>query len=811
MKNYLFGPVITNRVFNCLFCIFFAAFFSRGVLHAASPTPAEMADLADWIENALQDPPFSFTYNGVNSIELLPHWQLTQTEEMLDAHRKKMTLVYLDSTTHLQLRCEAIIYNDYPAAEWVLYFRNNGGDDTPVIKDVNALDITMNCAVGRRKRWYVAFNSSGETTGDLSQVDFNVAKSGATGDFLLYYSHGSTASVSDFEPVRRELAPNQRLNFTPNGGRSSDGVLPFFNVEQTDHTGRVIAIGWTGQWAATFARDDGDNLGITAGMERTHLRLHPGEEIRTPRILLLFWENDRMRGHNLLRSLILDHYTPRPGGNPIEPPLCAGNSGVIGFNNTTGSNQIEAVVDFASHDIPVDVWWLDAGWSAGGFPAGMGSWQPDPSRFPNGVKPLADSIHAHDMKFLLWFEPERVMPGTWLYNEHPDWLLPPSGLPNELAYQSKWRLLNLGNAQALNWAKTYFSDMIGDNDIDIYRQDFNMHPLYYWRTAEADDRRGMNEIRYIEGLYEYLDHLLKQHPDLIIDNCASGGRRLDLEMTKRSIPLWRSDHCWDPIGDQSMMYGLSFWLPPSGLGVNATNSTYKFRSAMGPNFVLAYDFFNIDTPWDWFRDMLTRLKSVRKYYYGDYYPLTSYSTGNNVWMAYQFNREDSTDGMVLAFRRENSSSAAKTFRLYDLDPSLDYVITDMDDAGSQTSSGLELMQKGLEIELDEAPASALIVYSAKDASTVTGDSHIRHFCLQQNYPNPFNAVTTIRYQLAYPCKVELSVYNLVGQKVATLASARQPAGSYKVEWDAKDFASGLYFVRINAGDFQKAKKIVLAR
>lgn len=762
--------------------IFSLLLFSTSIAYAAKPTPGEMAMVSDWLENTFPgNPPFSFIYNDVYSNELLPNWQLTQTEDLLDANRTKKTFIYLDPATHLQVRCVATVYSDYPAVEWVLYFRNDGNADTPIIRSLNALDMTM--------------NSPGETTGD----------------FVLYYSHGSTASVSDFEPVRQEIAPNQHLSFAPNGGRSSDGVLPFFNVEQADRTGHVFAIGWTGQWAAMFARDDGDNLNIAAGMERTHLRLHPGEEIRTPRILLLFWEKDRMRGHNLLRSLVLDHYTLTPGDKPLVPPLCAGNSGVIGFNNTTESNQIEAVNDFASHNIPIDTWWLDAGWSTGGFPAGMGTWQPDPSRFPNGMKPVADAVHSHNMKFLLWFEPERVMPGSWLYNNHPDWLLRPSGLPDALAYQKNWRLLNLGNTEALNWAKTYFSDMIRDSGIDIYRQDFNMHPLYYWGTAEANDRRGINEIKHITGLYDYLDYLLQQHPALIIDNCASGGRRLDLEMTKRSIPLWRSDHCWDPISDQSQTYGISFWLPLSGMGVNATNSTYKFRSAMGPNFVLAYDFFNAGTPWGWFREMLNQLKKVRKYFYGDYYPLTFYSTQNNVWMAYQFNRPDSTDGMVVAFRRKNAASQEQSFQLHGLDPELTYRVLNMDEGRAEFSTGQALMQNGLKIELNDSPKSALFIYEKQSTSQVFDTHPVSHFVLHQNYPNPFNPTTTINYRLPSAAKVELTIYNLSGQKIATLVSTKQIAGFHKAKWNAADFASGIYFYRIDAGTFHQIKKMALVK
>ena len=85
------------------------------------------------------------------------------------------------------------------------------------------------------------------------------------------------------------------------------------------------------------------------------------------------------------------------------------------------------------------------------------------------------------------------------------------------------------------------------------------------------------------------------------------------------------------------------------------------------------------------------------------------------------------------------------------------------------------------------------------------------FMLDQNYPNPFNPSTTITYQVPNPAEVELSIYNLLGQKVATLVSKKQPAGQYQVEWDASGLASGIYYYMIKAGEFRQVKKMVLVR
>jgi hypothetical protein len=82
------------------------------------------------------------------------------------------------------------------------------------------------------------------------------------------------------------------------------------------------------------------------------------------------------------------------------------------------------------------------------------------------------------------------------------------------------------------------------------------------------------------------------------------------------------------------------------------------------------------------------------------------------------------------------------------------------------------------------------------------------FALEQNYPNPFNPTTMINYQLPRTCDVELNIYNLLGQEVATLVNKRQQTGMYQIEWDATGFSSGVYYYRIEAGNFVQTRKMI---
>ena len=317
------------------------------------------------------------------------------------------------------------------------------------------------------------------------------------------------------------------------------------------------------------------------------------------------------------------------------------------------------------------------------------------------MRPISDAVKRMGMGLILWFEPERVHQGTWLDREHHDWVLRLPDNPNGL--------LDLGHPQARRWLTEHISEMIEREGISIYRQDFNIDPLPFWRATDAPDRQGITEIRHIEGLYALWDELLARHPGLTIDNCASGGRRIDLETTSRSIPLWRTDYQYfEPNGYQCHTYGLNFYLPCSGTG-NDTPDTYAFRSSMNCALVLGWNLYLPDFPVEQARSLIAEFKRARPFFYGDYYPLTPHSTDDDAWMAYQFHREDMKQGMFLAFRRPDSPRPSLRLKPGGLHPGARYELSFQDTGTSRTATGQELAN-GIDVTIEDAPGSLLVTY-----------------------------------------------------------------------------------------------------
>ncbi|MCY2952618.1 MAG: NPCBM/NEW2 domain-containing protein [Planctomycetota bacterium] len=623
------------------------------------------------------DLPFSFSYGGQASAALLRECRLDRRIKKLDDQRTERTWTWTDPRTGLVLRWKAIEYHDFPTVEWTLSFKNGGTTDTPIISDVQALDTRFQ---RRKDEVYARFASPGE--------------------FVLNHHVGSPCAPNDYQPLRSALPHKTAKRIATSGGRGSNSDWPYFNIEWPGE-GVIAVVGWPGQWAASFTRDEANGLRVRAGQEQTHFKLLPGEEVRTPLIVLQFWKGDRVRSQNTFRRWMLAHNVPKPGGKPIQPMLFGCSSH---FTNEmvdgNEENQIQFINRYLEERLRIDYWWMDAGWYfCDGDWGKTGTWEVDTKRFPRGLRAISDHAHSRNIKTIVWFEPERVHRGTWLAEKRPEWIL---GGKNG-------GLLNLGNPDARQWLTDHVSKLITAQGIDLYRQDFNMDPLDSWRQNDAPDRQGITENHHITGYLAYWDELLRRHPGLLIDSCASGGRRNDLETMRRAVPLWRTDFRLDPVGTQCHSYGISFWIPLSGTGTG-TYATYDFRSNMVPLLNCIWDVRVKDADYDLMRRLCGQFREVADCYLGDYYPLTPYSLENTSWLGWQFDRPDLGTGMVQVFRRSESIYKAADLRLYGLDPEARYRVTDLDSPETAIITGRRLMDIGLAVVLNDRPSTVVIKY-----------------------------------------------------------------------------------------------------
>lgn len=636
-------------------------------------------------------PPFSFKLDGVHSSDFIRSWR--RMIRQVESGRKDVLqyeITYTSPDGAMTVACDALSYANFDAVEWTLHFRNNSSESkSPRITEILAADYELT----------------------------NRSKA----DYTLYTLNGSNALSSDFQLRKIPVEADSIYHHEPHMGRpSSKTAFPFYNIS-TGKSGVVFSIGWTGNWFADFQSKTTGALSVGSGMPGIDLILLPGEQIRTPKISLLRWKGaQRMDGNNLFRRFVLAHHSPyNSKGEMIQPPLCSG----FDYDDPDPCNEYSCFTELlaravierqAQFKITPEVYWLDAAWyeGSGTFNGGkswfqsVGTWEADPSRFPNGLRAVADEAHKNGAQFMVWFEPERVYAGSKIHEEHPEWLLRNGNSPNYL--------LNIGDKEVCSWLIDYMCNFIEKNAIDHYRQDFNIGPSPYWSNNDAPDRKGITEIRYVEGLYRYLDALRERFPDMVIDNCASGGRRFDLEMIDRSMPLWRTDcHYGEPNCQQCHMYGLSQFLPLSGTGIFHAN-TYCTRSGLSSAYAWFGEVFGRESNLKVIQQAMAEYKQLRHYFLGDFYPLTGDEdlTGEDTWIAYQCHLSQSDEGIVVGFRRPANTEPVCTVKLQGIDPESVYELYDLDSKQITEVTGASLTA-GYELHLSKPRSSMIVEYRRK--------------------------------------------------------------------------------------------------
>ena len=327
-------------------------------------------------------------------------------------------------------------------------------------------------------------------------------------------------------------------------------------------------------------------------------------------------------------------------------------------------------------------------------------------RFPRGLRPISDAAAKAGMKFLVWFEPERVNAGTYLAKEHPEWVISPGG--------DGGGLFTLGTPAAREFMTRYLAEVIKRYKMDWLRIDYNIDPLGFWQFLDKQDpdRVGMAEIRYIEGLYRMWDDLRATYPRLAIDDCASGGRRIDLETMSRSTPLWRSDNTCDMLDhkpetvvlaalkNQTMTAGLSRYVPFSTCGQMGT-LPYLFRSGMNAGISFGEDCRPAGYPREQLRQAIVEAKRLRPYFFGNFYALGAVTVRPQDWCVLQYHRPHEQDGMLMAFRRDASPCAAHAVELREIDPAAEYEVTQAysyERSAPRQIQGAELRTLKLQIE-----------------------------------------------------------------------------------------------------------------
>ena len=615
--------------------------------------------------------PYTFDVDGVSLADNLDEWEVdVAPESKLNAVYKggKTSYVYLtNEQKNLEVIIEATIYEDNATCEWALFLKNTGTGNSDVISN------------------FYGLNASFET-----------------GNSKVYYSKGSHNSSNDFALGMKNISVIPKV-FDCTEGRSSYTYMPYFNIAG-ETSGIVLGVGWSGEWE-TSVLQSGKYTELTVKQAEFEAYLLPEEVVRTPLVSISFYNSDNpLKGFNQFRNWMTDSVVP------ANIPDTMTMLEVAGPESTNTTDQIFDTLNTFSDDVfsVADYFWMDAGWYdyVNGWYDSVGNWTPDTDRYDNGIKEISDYAEDKNCGLVLWYESERVYPDTILGKagaDHENWLV--------YKDDGEFAMWNFAEIDAAEYIANYIADSLVDNGVNVFRHDFNFDISGMWKKADKeiyDGRKGICENHYVNNFYRYLDYLSVNVKGLIIDNCASGGRRLDLEMMRRSVPLWRSDYnCsrrYDTLeATQAQTYGLSFWIPMSGT-IKYTESEYAARTGIM--------FGNLETFGTVPSEYYGAYKEQRELTIGNFYPISDGKCDTHEILAMQYSQSDGACGEALIYKRADVRADNYALILNGLDPDKEYKVYDYDTPDKVTKvSGEELMDTGYEITLPEGEKAVIIMYS----------------------------------------------------------------------------------------------------
>ncbi len=336
-------------------------------------------------------------------------------------------------------------------------------------------------------------------------------------------------------------------------GSTSHVANPWFSIGKTGETTETSGpvwfgeLGWSGSWRLAIENTSLHQPRVVAGFNPFdfHWILKPGATLETPKFYVGFTASGNGEASRILSRFQLQQILPKRGETtqPKPRPIIY-NSWEATEMNFTADTQI-ALAERAAK-VGVERFVIDDGWfgKRDNDHAGLGDWQVTPKKFPQGLKPVIDRVHALGMDFGIWVEPEMVNPDSDLYRAHPEWAMQ---MPQRQHTEQRNQLmLNLARPDVKEWMFQWLDKLVSDNDIAFLKWDYNrIWSEPGWDTAPDSSRQRTNVdaekaiyVQAVRNLYDVIDRLRAKHPKLEIESCSSGGGRVDLGILQRTDEVW---------------------------------------------------------------------------------------------------------------------------------------------------------------------------------------------------------------------------------------------------------------------------------
>ncbi len=379
-------------------------------------------------------------------------------------------------------------------------------------------------------------------------------------------------------PITDQITPGVKILDSKLGVRSDQFQNPSFilslNGQATETNGEVLAgsLAWSGSFQCAFD-DNAEQVRALCGINpfATAYHLKPNETFATPTMIWV-WSDQGLgdmsrKFHDWARDFGL-----REGHKSRDVLLNNWEATGFDFN----FDRIVSLFGPAK-GLGVELFLLDDGWFGNKYPrindhAGLGDWQPNRSRLPNGLAPLAAAAVQQGLRFGIWMEPEMVNPNSELFHEHPDWVI--SQPKRDLELQRNQMVLDLTRPKVQEFEWSTIKSILGVPNITYAKWDCNRYLTQPGSSYLSADRQSDLDINYVEALYALMDKTAKTFPDTELMLCSGGGGRADYGALKYFHAFWPSDDT-DPVARVPMQWDYSYFFPPMAIASHVTHWGYR--------------------------------------------------------------------------------------------------------------------------------------------------------------------------------------------------------------------------------------------
>lgn len=514
--------------------------------------------------------------------------------------------------------------------------------------------------------------------------------------------------------TERQLDFGKKMIDSNLGSRANMFCSPMFTLAldrpMEENTGKVVlgTIAWTGNFRFTFEVDEKNGLRIISGINPlgSEYSLGKKEVFSTPEFIFTFSDEGAgkatRRFHDWARR-----YQLKDGGDRMSL-LNNWEATYFDFDE----EKLKAIIPDAGK-LGVDMFLLDDGWFANKYPrnsdtAGLGDWDVNTGKLPNGINALIKAANDSGVEFGLWIEPEMVNPKSELYEKHRVWVLL---FPNrEEKYFRNQLVLDLGNPEVQEFVFSIIDGLLQENPgIAYFKWDCNS-PISNAYSAYAGANQSHLWVDYVKGLYNVLEKVNAKYPDLPMMLCSGGGGRTDYEALKYFTEFWASDNT-DPIERIYIQWGYSYFFPMKAMCAHVTNwnrsASVKFRTDVAMMCKFGFDIIVNDLSADelaFCHKAIADHKRLKPAIFdGDFYRL--HSPYGSQHAAVQSVSKDKTSAVVFAYDiNPRFGEINAPVRLDGLDPEKFYRISEINmipgswpstDFNSAVLSGEYLMNAGL--------------------------------------------------------------------------------------------------------------------